>query len=143
MQESSSDEEGSSLPGYFHFDQKATRDTLLRLIITGDCPLSLVESSYFREFISSMQPLVQHVDSEDIKNDIMNMYNLLMLEVQDILHKSPGRVAITTEMWTSCDENQDSVYMAIAVQFIDECGLLRKRLIRFAHVPFPDDPEFE
>ncbi|KAF7812880.1 zinc finger BED domain-containing protein RICESLEEPER 2-like [Senna tora] len=54
-------------------------------------------------------------------------------------NENPSRIAITTDMWTS--SNQNKGYMSITTHFIDDNWQLQSRLVRFIYVPAPHNAE--
>ncbi|KAF7812050.1 zinc finger BED domain-containing protein RICESLEEPER 2-like [Senna tora] len=54
-------------------------------------------------------------------------------------NENPSRIAITTDMWTS--SNQNKGYMSITAHFIDDNWQLQSRLVRFIYVPAPHNAE--
>ncbi|KAE8673140.1 S-norcoclaurine synthase 1-like [Hibiscus syriacus] len=51
------------------------------------------------------------------------------------LEANEGRIAITTDMWTS--DHQNKGYMVVTAHYIDNSWSLQKRIIRFEYVPAP------
>jgi hypothetical protein len=88
----------------------------------------MVEHIGFREFCASMQPLFKVVSRNTIKNDIMKIYNSEKENTMKLLSKNQSRIAITTDMWTS--SNQNKGYMTVTAHFIDDLWTLQSRLVR-------------
>ncbi|XP_026400245.1 zinc finger BED domain-containing protein RICESLEEPER 2-like [Papaver somniferum] len=55
-----------------------------------------------------------------------------------LLEKHQGKIALTTDMWTS---KQKKGYMVITSHFIDDSWILQSQIIRFMYVPCPHTTE--
>ncbi|GAU51856.1 hypothetical protein TSUD_416400 [Trifolium subterraneum] len=114
--------------GSYAFNQDVARHAVAKMIILHEYPLAMVEHIGFREFCASMQPLFKPVSRNTIKNDIMKIYNAEKENTMKLLSKNQSRIAITTDMWTS--SNQNKGYMTITAHFIDDLWTLQSRLVR-------------
>ncbi|KAK2637995.1 hypothetical protein Ddye_025790 [Dipteronia dyeriana] len=101
-----------------HFDNDCYRSELARMIVMHDYPLSMVEHEGFRDFCLSLQPLIKLVSRKTIRSDIVRMYEEENAKVMKLLTNIPGRVAITSNMWTAT--NQKKGYMTVAAHLINE-----------------------
>jgi len=63
-----------------------------------------------------------------MKNDIMKLYESERAKQMNSLGKNKSRIAITTDMWTS--SNQNKGYMAVTAHYIDDNWNLQNRIIR-------------
>ncbi|KAI9194274.1 hypothetical protein LWI28_004659 [Acer negundo] len=118
-----------------HFDNDFSKGELARMIVMHDYPLSIVEHEGFRDFCRSLQPLFEPVCRNTIRNDIVKMYEEEMAREMRLLGNIQGRVAITSDLWTS--SNQKRGYMTVTAHFIDDSWQLQSRLLRFMYVPCP------
>ncbi|XP_060673042.1 zinc finger BED domain-containing protein DAYSLEEPER-like [Ziziphus jujuba] len=114
--------------GTYTFDQENARKELANMIVLHEYPLSIVEHYGFRRFINTVQPLFKAVSRNTIRNDIFKLYDYEKSKTMELLEKNYGRVAITTDMWTS---NQNRGFMAITAHFIDDGWILQSRIIRY------------
>jgi hypothetical protein len=114
--------------GSYAFNQDIARNAVAKMIILHEYPLAMVEHIGFREFCASMQPLFKVVSRNTIKNDIMKIYNSEKENTMKLLSKNQSRIAITTDMWTS--SNQNKGYMTVTTHFIDDLWTLQSRLVR-------------
>ncbi|CAN1241528.1 Putative AC transposase [Linum perenne] len=83
-------------------------------------PFSMVDHYYFKDFISSLQPLFGACEKVKIHKQIDG---------------NKGRIAITTDMWTA--SNQKKGYMAVTAHYVDNNWHLRNHMLRFMYVPAP------
>ncbi|KAL4280516.1 hypothetical protein GQ457_03G012420 [Hibiscus cannabinus] len=70
-----------------------------------------------------------------IKKDILDMYEAGKVKTMLELEANEGRVAITTDMWTS--DHQNRGYMVVIAYYVDNSWTLQKCIIRFEYVPTP------
>lgn len=110
------------------FDQENSRTELAKMIIMHEYPLSMVEHLGFRRFANSLQPLFKVPSRNTIKSDILKIYDFEKVKTMKLLEKNEGKVAITTDMWTS---NQKRGFMAITSHFIDSSWTLQSRILRY------------
>ena len=111
-----------------HFDNDCSRSELARMIVMHDYPFSMVEHEGFRDFCLSLHSLFKHVCRKTIRGDILRMYKEKKAKVMRLLTNIPGRVAITSDMWTAT--NQKKGYITVTTHFIDESWHLQSRLLR-------------
>jgi len=58
----------------------------------------------------------------------MKIYSEKKEKTRKLFSKNSSRIAITTDMWTS--SNQNLGYMAVTTHFIDDSWTLQSRLVR-------------
>ncbi|TXG51538.1 hypothetical protein EZV62_024062 [Acer yangbiense] len=117
----------------FKFDQDTTRRELANMVILNDHPLSLVEYSGFHRFMGTAQSLFKIPSRYTLKSDILQIYDYERAKLKGLLEKNKGKIALTTDMWTS--HNQRKGFMAITSHFVDNSWTLQSRIIRFIYVP--------
>ncbi|XP_026452125.1 zinc finger BED domain-containing protein RICESLEEPER 2-like [Papaver somniferum] len=110
------------------------RKELAYMIILHEYPLSIVEHEGFRRYSNALQPLFKVVSRNTIKNDIFKIYDEEKVKIMQLLEKHQGKIALTTDMWTS---KQKKGYMVITSHFIDDSWILQSQIIRFMYVPCP------
>nr|XP_051211316.1 zinc finger BED domain-containing protein RICESLEEPER 2-like [Lolium perenne] len=74
------------------------------------------------------------VSRNTIKDDIMKLYYEKKFITSEGFKRYPGRVSLTTDMWTS---NQTLGYMCVTAHFIDMKWKLHKKIIRFCMLETP------
>ncbi|WOL11353.1 zinc finger BED domain-containing protein RICESLEEPER 2-like [Canna indica] len=131
--------EGKSKIQNYIFDQTVSRKELANMIIIHEYPLSIVDHNYFRRYSHSLQPSFNIPTRNTLRADIMKIYNEYKSKIIEALESNMGRVAITTDMWTS--DHQMKGYMAVTTHYIDDEWRLQNRLIRFCYVPAPHTKE--
>jgi hypothetical protein len=113
----------------YTFDQDVARKALASMIALHEYTLSMVDHVGFRKFVSALQPLFKMVTRNTIRKDILDNYAVEKKRAINYMQKNHGRVAITTDMWTS--DSQKRGYMAITGHFIDESWKLRSYIMRY------------
>ncbi|KAH6804523.1 hypothetical protein C2S51_032770 [Perilla frutescens var. frutescens] len=131
--------DGSTLLGTYTFDQENSRQQLAKMIILHEYPLNMVDHEGFKNFVNSIQPLFNHVSRNSIKKDISKIYEAKKKKTMNCLSVNSGRVAITTDMWTS--NNQKRGYMVVTAHYLDDSWTLHNRIIRFVYVSYPHTAE--
>ncbi|KAK2648732.1 hypothetical protein Ddye_016221 [Dipteronia dyeriana] len=109
------------------------------MILMHDYPLKMVEPEGFRDYTRSLHPLFKPISRITARRDIMSMYEIERKSLLTMLGKIPGRIAITSYMWTT--SNQKRGYMTVMSHFIDNSWQLQSRLLRFMYVPCPHNAE--
>ncbi|XP_027364613.1 zinc finger BED domain-containing protein DAYSLEEPER-like [Abrus precatorius] len=101
----------------YTFNQDVTRIELAKIVVLHEYPLSIVDHIGFRRFCHALQPLFKVITSNTLKADIMKVYDAERSKVMKSLDKTTSHVAITTDMWTTTNQNKG--YMSVITHFID------------------------
>ncbi|XP_015970135.1 zinc finger BED domain-containing protein DAYSLEEPER-like [Arachis duranensis] len=104
--------------GAYTFDQENARKELSVMVCLHEYLLSIVDHIGFRRFCNALQALFKVITRNTLKSDILKLYNDERMKTMNILERNKSRVAITTNMWTT--SNQNKGYMAITVLYIDD-----------------------
>ncbi|KAF1858918.1 hypothetical protein Lal_00000738 [Lupinus albus] len=127
--------QGKQELGVGTYDAENTKRELANAIIMHDYPLSIVDHIGFRRYSAALQPLFQVPSRNTIKKEIFKVYDFERECAMKMLDSHEGRVAITSDMWTS--SNQKRGYMAVTAHYIDCSWTLQSRVLRFIYVPAP------
>ncbi|XP_047312994.1 zinc finger BED domain-containing protein RICESLEEPER 2-like [Impatiens glandulifera] len=119
----------------FVFDQDKCGKALVRMIITDELPLSIVDNNSFRVFSRSLQPLLRFPSRKQVELDIIKIHDHERVRVKRMLQANESRVAISTNSWTCHDEFH---YMMVNAHFIDCNWVLQSCVLRFVNLPDPD-----
>ena len=106
------------------FDPDNTKKELTNAIIMHEYPLSIVDRLGFKRYLIPLQPFFK-VPS---RNTILKTYEIERTTALKILDSNEGRVAITSDMWTS--SNQKRGYMAVTAHYIDDFWSLQSHIMR-------------
>ncbi|KAJ7954601.1 Zinc finger BED domain-containing protein RICESLEEPER [Quillaja saponaria] len=109
------------------------------MIILHEYPLSIVDHIGFKRCSTALQPSFKVVSRNTIKEDIMKIYESKKEVTMKFMEDNEGRVAITTDMWTT--SNQKKGFMAITAHYIDASWTLQSRILKFFHVLCPHTKE--
>uniref|UniRef100_A0A803L7J4 BED-type domain-containing protein n=1 Tax=Chenopodium quinoa TaxID=63459 RepID=A0A803L7J4_CHEQI len=123
----------------YEFQQEDGRRDLAEMIILHEYPISMVEHIGFRKYSKTLQPGFKVPSRNTTRKYIMKRYELEKENVATLLRKAKGKIALTTNMWTT--DNQRKGYMAVNSHFIDNTWKLQIRIIRFLYVPAPHTAE--
>lgn len=81
-----------------------------------------------------MHPEVKVVSRNTIKSDILQMYKREKAIVKETLKSVPGRIALTSDCWSSITTDG---YLSLTAHFIDENWCLRKFILNSSFLPPP------
>ncbi|KAK9668237.1 hypothetical protein RND81_13G043600 [Saponaria officinalis] len=91
-----------------------------------DCLVhNMVEHYGFRKFYKTMQPGFKVPCRNTTRKDIMTRYGVEKGIMSSLLEKTKGKIALTTDMWTSSNQKKGLIlgstkgYMAVTAHFID------------------------
>nr|XP_043616011.1 zinc finger BED domain-containing protein RICESLEEPER 2-like [Erigeron canadensis] len=101
------------------------------MIIIDELPLSFVENEGFRRLMKVCQPALHIVSRTTIKKDCYELYLEQKAILKEQLKKSPLRVCLTTDTWTSL---QRIDYMCLTSHYVDENWKLQKKVINFCQI---------
>ncbi|XP_077251230.1 zinc finger BED domain-containing protein RICESLEEPER 2-like [Tasmannia lanceolata] len=126
--------DGSTCISNFKFDQNQSRQDLAHMIMLHEYPFKIVEHPGFIKFAKNLQPLFKMVSRNTIKSDCLAIYKKEKEKLSTVFETIPGRISLTTDMWTS---NQTLGYICLTAHFVDHDWVLNKRIINFAVEPSP------
>ncbi|KAG6682132.1 hypothetical protein I3842_13G123200 [Carya illinoinensis] len=113
---------------------KRYRELWVEAILKHDIPFQSVECSGIRAAFQYLRPDVPLISINTIKADLVKMYHRERKRVKCMLNDVPGRISLTSNLWTSI--NTDS-YMCITTHFLDKNWVLQKRVLNFSIMPPP------
>ena len=114
--------------GKYKFNPDVTRHELWNMIVLHGYPLCIVDQIGFRRYSNSLNPDFKVISRNTLKSDIMRAYKEEKEKLKKLISSHEGRVAITSDMWTSTPQKKG--YMAVTAHFIDDDSTLQSRLIR-------------
>ena len=97
------------------------------MIVMREYPLSIVDHIGLRMYASIIQPLFVFPSHNEIRKDILQLYEEEKLKLTKALDQNESRVAITTDMWTS---NQNKGYMVVMAYYIGSSLNLQSCVLR-------------
>ncbi|XP_026384651.1 zinc finger BED domain-containing protein RICESLEEPER 3-like [Papaver somniferum] len=115
-------------------DQMKFRDLISELLIARNVPLALVEWKEFRDICAYLNEDAKPISRNTGKADIVKKHNARKEVIRNILKLAPGRMCLTSYMWTSVTTIR---YISLNVHFLDQNWELKKYLLRFCELPPP------
>ena len=90
---------------------------ITRMIVLHELALSFVEYIGFYELLNLLQPSIETISRNNIKVEILKLYDIEKTKIMSILEACESRIAVTTDMWTT--SNQKKWYMVVMAHYID------------------------
>ncbi|RYR09074.1 hypothetical protein Ahy_B05g077134 [Arachis hypogaea] len=91
----------------------------------------LISIQGFKEYSAALQLGFNTFLHITLARDILMLYETKKVQLQKYFSKYGGRVCITVDNWSSC---QNMAYMCLTVHFIDVDWKLQKRILNFCQV---------
>ncbi|XP_025670227.1 zinc finger BED domain-containing protein RICESLEEPER 2-like [Arachis hypogaea] len=113
------------------FDAEYARKKLISMFVREELPFRFVESQGFKEYSAALQPGFNTLSRITLARDILMLYETKKVQLQKYFSKYGGRVCLTTDNWSSC---QNMAYMCLTVHFIDVDWKLQKKILNFCQV---------
>ncbi|XP_052291778.1 zinc finger BED domain-containing protein RICESLEEPER 3-like [Citrus sinensis] len=102
------------------------------MVIMHELPLRFMEYIGFQEMMAHANLVVKPMSRNTLKSEILKLHQIEKVKTFHLLGKNYGRVAITTDLWTTSNQN-----MVVTAHFIDNSWKLCSRILRFIYVPSP------
>ncbi|CAK8563422.1 unnamed protein product [Lathyrus sativus] len=120
------------VPASSRFDPVGFRKGLAYFIILDEKPFITVEGEGFKYFCKQMQPQFSISSRRTIARECFQLYLDEKVRLRAFFKSDCGRVAITTNCWTSV---QNLNYLTLTAHFIDRDWNYQKRIISFTVIP--------
>ncbi|KAF7835614.1 zinc finger BED domain-containing protein RICESLEEPER 2-like [Senna tora] len=115
-------------------DQDKYREMVAKLVIKHDCPFSFVEHEGFRDLVNFLNSEAHSISRNTLKADVLKLYSKEKDHLKHSLSLIPGRISITSDLWSSISTDE---YMVVTAHYIDDEWNLHKKVLSFTHVPPP------
>ena len=116
--------------------QEEFRTTVAETIVLHDLPFTFVEWSGVRRMIKYCTDDFHLVSRNTARADVLKLYGIEKCKVKKMLEESPGRICLTSDLWTSLATDG---YMCVTAHFIDKNWVLQKKVLNFCFMPPPHD----
>ncbi|XP_025661444.1 zinc finger BED domain-containing protein RICESLEEPER 2-like [Arachis hypogaea] len=113
------------------FDAEYAREKLISMFVREELPFRFVESQGFKEYSAALQPGFNTLSCFTLARDILVLHETKKVQLQKYFSKYGGRVCLTTDNWSSC---QNMAYMCLTAHFIDVDWKLQKKILNFCQV---------
>ncbi|XP_072951776.1 zinc finger BED domain-containing protein RICESLEEPER 1-like [Typha angustifolia] len=126
--------EGSMSLHVSKFDQEKYRELMTMTVVKHELPFQFVDYEGVRILHSYLCDEVKHISRNTAKADVLKMYRREKNKLKDWLHSIPGRISLTSDLWTSITTDG---YLCLMAHFVDENWVLQKKIINFCAMPTP------
>ena len=103
-------------------------------IIKHNLPFSFVEYEGTRKIFSYLNSDVKHISRNTSKADVLKLYKNEKDDVKNKLKSIPGRICLTSDLWTSITSEG---YICLTAHYVDENWKLKNIILNFCHMPPP------
>ncbi|TXG53317.1 hypothetical protein EZV62_022486 [Acer yangbiense] len=110
------------------FDPETFRDLLIQAIIKHDLPFNFVEYEGIRTMFEFICSDIKLPCRNTAKTCVVRMFNHEKLELQNLLNLVPGRICLTSDLWTSIATDG---YLTLTAHFVDNDWRLHKKILNF------------
>ncbi|CAH1432163.1 unnamed protein product [Lactuca virosa] len=110
------------------------RELVVVAIATHNLPFQFVEYEGIRKCFAYLYPEVKTFCRNTIKKEIFNTYSIEKSKLCDLLQLVPGRIALTSDCWTSVTTDG---HISLTAHFVDHNWCLQKRILAFTSMPPP------
>jgi hypothetical protein len=116
------------------FCPKRFRELLVASVIKHDLPFRYVEYDGVRETMKYLRSDVPVISRNTAKADVIKLHLREKQMVKSMLDVCPGRICLTSDLWTSLTTDG---YMCLTAHFVDKDWVLHKRVLNFSFMPPP------
>ncbi|KAL5727122.1 hypothetical protein ACHQM5_000352 [Ranunculus cassubicifolius] len=116
------------------FDPLVFRELIELAIIRHDLPFQFVEYEGVREafrYAAYANQDLKLVSRNTAKSDIVKIHGREKVKLKKMLHIAPGRISLTSDLWTSLANDG---YISLTAHFVDSDWKLQKRVISFSYI---------
>ena len=113
------------------FDEKICRRELAMMFIVAELPFKFVENEAFISYSNVLQPKFKVPSRPTLRRDCIELYGEERGKLKEFFSKFAGRVCLTTDTWTSC---QNFTYLCLTCHFIDDNWKLQKKILNFCQI---------
>ncbi|CAN1122345.1 Zinc finger BED domain-containing protein RICESLEEPER 2 [Linum perenne] len=114
--------------------QEGYREKLAKAIIAHDYSFSWVEHEGNRDIHRYLNATVNPISRNTIKSDILIIHGRMKEELKCALREIPGRICLTSDMWTSLTTRS---FLCLTAHYVDKNWKLNSKLLNFSHVQPP------
>jgi hypothetical protein len=126
--------QGSMFVSASKFCPRRYRELLVASVIKHDLPFEYVEYDGVREMMQYLRSDVPLISRNIVKADLIKMHLREKQRVKSMLNVCPGRICLTSDLWTSLTTDG---YMCLTAHFIDKNWVLTKKVLNFSLMPSP------
>lgn len=116
------------------FDPVIFRELLVAAVVMHDLPFSFVEYTGIRAIFKYLEHNVPIISRNTAKSDVLKMHNREKGVIKRILELAPGRICLTSDLWSSIVTDG---YICLTAHFLDKDWVLHKRVLNFCFMSPP------
>ena len=98
-------------------NQEEFREMLAEAIIKHNLPFSFVEYKGIRKVFNYLNSNVKHISRNTSKADVLKLYKKEKDDVKNKLKSIPGKIRLTSDLWTSITSLG---YICLTAHYVDE-----------------------
>lgn len=122
---------GSSYPP---LDQEKYREKISEVIVKHSYPFTFVEHEGIVDLLCFLHPDVKSISRNTAKSDVLKVYRKEKEKLKSYLQLIPGKICLTSDLWSAINTNQ---YMVLTAHFVNRNWELEKKVLSFIHCPPP------
>ena len=107
---------------------------LAKAIIKHNLPFNFVEYEGIRKVFSYLNSDIKHISKNISRADILKLYKKKKDDVKNKLKSIPGRICLTSDLWTSVTSEG---YICLTTHYVDGNWELKDIILNFFHMPPP------
>lgn len=108
----------------------------LSWIVKDMLPFSILDSSAFKSFIQTINPMIRVPCSSTIKGKLPGKVSLLKVVMREHLLNTLVNGAITIDSWTS---SANKPYLGITLHWLDDNFYMHETVLDLSPQPYPHD----
>jgi hypothetical protein len=105
---------------------------LVRLIVRGDQPFTLVEDEDFRALLQLLKYDIAVPSASTIRREIDKVYGVEIARVADQLRHVDSKISLTLDCWTSPNTK---AFLGITAHYIDDAWVSHSLVLDFVPLP--------
>ena len=114
--------------------QEVFREMLVKAIIKQNLPFSFVEYEGNRKVFNYLNSDIKHKSRNTSKANFLKLYKKEKDDIKNKLKSIPGRICLTSDLWTSITSKG---YICLTAHYVDENWELKNIILNFCHMPPP------
>uniref|UniRef100_A0A2N9FMH9 HAT C-terminal dimerisation domain-containing protein n=1 Tax=Fagus sylvatica TaxID=28930 RepID=A0A2N9FMH9_FAGSY len=114
--------------------QEEYREKVAKAIIKHNYSFISVEHEGNRDVHSYLNPDVKHISRNTAKADVLKVHRKEKDNIRNMLKSIPGRICLTSDLWTSITTEG---YICLMAHYVDENWKLKSIILNFCHMPPP------
>lgn len=126
--------EGMDISSYPPLDQEKYREKIAQVIVKNNYSFSFVEHDGIHDLHSFLHPHAKGISRNTAKADVLKLYRSEKENLKCYLQSIPGKICLTSDLWSSINTDQ---YMVLTAHFVNMRWELEKKVLAFFHFPPP------